>query len=86
MEIKTDRNIGDIIFFMDGSSPKKSAIIAIETFVGKYINNLGSGRESDLNGERVNITYYVEDNQYPIHPNDVFSNKEDLMAALFKKL
>lgn len=86
MEIVTDRNVGEIIFFMDGEIPRKAPIVAIEAFIGRTVSHLANARESDANGTKVSVVYFVEDRITGLHPDAAFTTKEDLMKSLFDNL
>jgi hypothetical protein len=75
-------NIGDTVFYMEGSTPQKKVIVGITSMIGK-INTLA--HSLDLEPDKVFYLYHFGAYQ-DCAENKCYASKDELLTEVFKNL
>lgn len=81
-KVETKFNIGDEIYYMDFSEPKKAKIKGIAVVTGDFND---SNFRIKTNEEEYSVLYSTG-SYSSLHEDKVFKSKEDLQENLFSKL
>lgn len=84
MKIESKFNIGDTIYFMDGTKPVKENIAGITTFTGKSIDYRGYSKETVE--DKVIVEYHIMSGAVKVWEENVYGTKEELIKATFDSL
>ena len=85
MNLESKFNFGDTIFYMDGSTPKKSEVIGIQIFQGKAQCGSEMKEVKDLK-ETKTVYYFIKDRVGQIWEDNCFGTKEELINNLSNQI